>query len=501
MLGVFLATIVKIKYNQLPSETSLLVSFAVLLIATLAILVASYGNTRKAYWIEQDIDHTYELISENQEVTSYLADATASARGYAISGENKFLLPYEEAKSTVPAHIERLKNLSQKDPARRQFAQTMDDMTQELFSKLDGVIQARKNGDLEVASTIVMTSGGKPIMDEIRAVTKERKNVELTSLAKGYWHSAIAAEQANHFYLLLGAIVLLLYCALALALYTRIRERRRDFTELESLNAELRGARDKAIEASMLKSQFVRNISHEMRTPVSGLLASAELLSDRNLDLESHQLVGYIFASAKNLLKVINEILDFSKLEAMRLKLDEMPFMMADVVDAVTAAVSPEATRKGITIESNIARDVPTQLIGDPLRLEQALLNLASNAIKFTHKGTVKIGVHAAERQENNRIVILFSVIDTGIGVPSGARNKLFEPFVQADGTDTRQYGGTGLGLAISRSLVELMSGQIGMNSKEGQGSMFWFKVPLQLLGARSEDADAPPAVPQRQKN
>jgi signal transduction histidine kinase len=446
------------------------------------ILIASYANTRKAYSIEQDIDHTYELISENQELMSLLADAEASTRGYAITGQEKYLAPYQEAVATANSHIERLKKLSANDPTRLQFAQTMAAETNELFTRLSQVIESRQKGDLETASTAVLTRGGKPIMDELRALTKERKSAELTTLAKGYWHSAIAAERANHFYLLLGAIVLLLYCALSVALYTRIRERRRDIVQLKTLNEELGAARDKAVDASMLKSQFVRNVSHEMRTPVSGVLASAELLSDRGLDQESRQLVGYIFASAKVLLKVINDILDFSKLEAMRLTLNEHPFVIASIVNSVTIAIGPEATRKGITVESSIASNVPPQLIGDPVRIEQALLNLASNAVKFTNKGSVKIGVHAADSTETNRLIILFSVIDTGIGVPNTAHDKLFEPFVQADGTDTRQYGGTGLGLAISRSLVELMSGQVGMNSKEGQGSMFWFKVPLQTL-------------------
>ncbi len=450
------------------------------------ILVASYANTRKAYWIEQDIDHTYELISENQELMSLLADAEGSARGYAITGLPKFLTPYQEATATAFMHIERLKKLSAGDPTRLQFAQTMADETHELFTRLSQVIESRQSGDIESVSTTVLTRGGKPIMDEIRALTKERKSAEFAALAKGYWRSATAAERANHLYLLLGAIVLMLYCALAFALYTRISERRRDIVQLESLNAELSRARDKAIEASMLKSQFVRNVSHEMRTPVSGVLASVELLSDRELDKDSRQLVEYIFASAKILLKVINDILDFSKLEAMRLTLNERPFLVANVVDAVTTAIGPEARRKGLSIQSSISASVPARLLGDPLRIEQALLNLASNAVKFTSEGTVKIGVHAADSTDRHKLIILFSVIDTGIGVPANARTNLFEPFVQADGTDTRQYGGTGLGLAISRSLVELMSGQIGMNSKEGQGSMFWFKVPLRTVASAS---------------
>ena len=471
----------------MPSETSLLVSLVILLLATMFILVASYSNTRKAYSIEQDIDHTYELIGENQELMSLLADAEASTRGYAITGQEKYLGPYQEAATSANSHLERLKKLSADDPSRLGFAETMAAETNGLFARLGHVIKSRQTGDLEAASAMVINAGGKPIMDNIRSLTKERKSAELATLAKGYWHSAIASERTNHFYLLLGAIVLLLYCALSVGLYTRIRERRRDIVQLKLLNEELSDARDKAVEASMFKSQFVRNVSHEMRTPVSGVLASAELLSDRELDQESRQLVGYIFTSAKLLLKVINDILDFSKLEAMRLTLNERPLIIASIVSSVITAIGPEATKKGITIESNIANNVPPQLIGDPVRIEQALLNLASNAVKFTSQGSVNIGVHAAESTEPNRLTILFSVIDTGIGVPINARDKLFEPFVQADGTDTRQYGGTGLGLAISRSLVDLMSGQIGMNSKEGQGSMFWFKVPLRTMSSSSQ--------------
>ncbi|MFO7706530.1 MAG: ATP-binding protein [Halopseudomonas sp.] len=266
---------------------------------------------------------------------------------------------------------------------------------------------------------------------------------------------------------------------------------RQTLETIEIQNIELDMARKSAQEASRIKSEFLANMSHELRTPLNGIIGFSNLLQRTELSNRQQEYLGTIEKSADNLLAIINEILDFSKIEAGKLILDNQPFNLRDLIQDTVTMLAPAAHKKQLELVSILYRDTPIGLSGDGLRLKQILANLISNAIKFTQKGSVCIRT-MLEQEDQTHVLLRISVTDTGIGLTPTQQKSLFQAFTQADNSISRQAGGTGLGLVIVKRLVEQMQGEIGLDSRPGEGSEFWLTARLEKSTQAGDDL--PPA-------
>ncbi|MCC4860621.1 CHASE3 domain-containing protein [Vibrio splendidus] len=530
-------------FDNISLQKKLLVSFFIPIALMLIVAFSVHDNTRNIVKDNNWVVHTHKAIARAQELLSLTVDMETAQRGYLISGDLVFLEPYYLALDVWPQKIQTLATQVSDNPPQVERLNRIDAIHNTWLEKSGEKEIMQRNlvnrGEAEMQSVVYLTQQrtGKRLIDEIRQEIAQFIEIEQQLISVRVAKSESSANQTS--YVLILGTLFSVFISLLVATWSSKRIKRRLHTllkaanqvaaghlkqgaatlelgskndsqdevalltqsfqkmttnlvkndsEMREKNQELVEERTKAEAAVKAKSEFLSTMSHEIRTPMNGVLGISQIIASQTQEPETKENIDLILDSGHHLMTILNDILDFSKVEENKLELDFAPFNFVQVIQPVRSALKPLADEKGIRllIENNIPTSI--QLIGDCARLRQIMFNLGGNATKFTKEGHVSI--QADLNRPNNQLIL--TVTDTGIGIPKGKHEQIFNSFEQADTSTTRKFGGTGLGLAIVKNLVSLMNGEITLTSAVGLGTKFQVSLPIAWQEGKTGDVVTP---------